>query len=296
MTKLTNLTELAAAPLLRLSRRQVLQAVALAPLAASAATASRFDAEDPRSLLRAFRALRYSLTEEPVYWWMRVSKHGLIDGRLTHLYDMEIATLFRARDRGDETFSVTSLELIYSIDPVTGELLDTLRNPYTGETLPWNHTPVGPASVEYSLQGLELPGSLPGVRIQMEHSLTSGMVQDGRVWLKDDNSAVVTQESGDDPPFLVTDWSTYLGSVADLENPALLTLPCTVSFQSTTSWQKPMRMGRRPGSMISRGAGAKVERYAQLPGRVRAYIEQLHPEIARDPAAALDRNPYRFEK
>ena len=55
----------------------------------------------------------------------------------------------------------------------------------------------------------------------MTHALTSGMVHAGQVWLKDDNSAVVTQREGDDPPFLVTDWSTFLAQVADLENPAL---------------------------------------------------------------------------
>ena len=48
--------------------------------------------------------------------------------------------------------------------------------------------------------------------------------------------------------------------------------------------------------MISRGAGAKATRFADLPDRVRGLIATVHPEIARDPAAALRRNPYRFER
>lgn len=277
------------------SRRRVLSAVALAPLAAVAAPAARFDPEDPRALLDGFRRLRFSLGSEPVFWWLRVSKHGVVDGELTHLYDMEIASIFQARDLEDG-FGVTSLELIYTVDTQTGELIDELTNPYTGEQLPWTHTPVGPATVNYFVSGMELPSELPGVQIEMTHGLTSGMMHAGQVWLKDDNAAVVTQLQGDEPPFLVTDWSTYLGQVTDLENRQLASAPATVAFQSTTSWQKPMRMGRRPGSMISRGAGAKADAYDDLPARHRELIERVHPEIAADPAAALRRNPYRFEK
>jgi hypothetical protein len=246
-------------------------------------------------LLQGFRRLRFSLDRDPVFWWLRVSKHGVVDGELTHLYDMEICSIFQARDVEDG-FSVTSLELIYTVDTQTGELIDELTNPYTGERLPWTHTPVGPAKVNYFASGMELPSELPGVKIEMTHGLTSGMMHAGKVWLKDDNSAVVTQLEGDEPPFLVTDWSTYLGQLAHLEDPQLASAPATVAFQSTTSWQKPMRMGRRPGSMISRGAGAKADSYDELPSRHRELIEQVHPEIAADPAAALRRNPYRFEK
>lgn len=278
-----------------LSRRRLLQSATLAPLVAAAAPTARFDPDDPAALLDAFRRLRFASHGEPVFWWMRASKHGAVDGALTHLYDMEIASIFQAEDTTDG-FSVTSLELIYATDPETGELLEELLNPYTGERLPWMHTPVGPARVNYSTTGLELPTELPGVDIRMTHALTSGMVHAGQVWLKDDNSAVVTQREGDDPPFLVTDWSTFLAQVADLEDPALSSPPCTVAFQSSTSWQKPLRMGRRPGMMISRGAGAKATRFSDLPDRVRGLIATVHPEIARDPAAALRRNPYRFER
>jgi len=277
------------------SRRRVLSAAALAPLAAAAAPAESFDPDDPQALLEGFRRLRFSLDSQPVFWWLRVSKHGVVDGALTHLYDMEISSIFQARDL-DDGFSVTSLELIYTVDPQTGELIDELTNPYTGERLPWTHTPVGPATVNYYSSGMELPSELPGVKIEMTHGLTSGMMHAGQVWLKDDNAAVVTQLEGEEPPFLVTDWSTYLGQVSDLENPELASAPATVAFQSTTSWQKPLRMGTRPGSMISRGAGAKAANYEDLPARHRELIEQVHPDIAADPEAALRKNPYRFEK
>jgi len=174
------------------TRRRVLSAVALAPLAATAAPVDSFNPDDPRALLQGFRRLRFSLDPGPVFWWLRVSKHGVVDGALTHLYDMEICSIFQARDLEDG-FSVTSLELIYTVDKQTGELVDELTNPYTGARLPWTHTPVGPATVNYFTSGMELPGELPGVKIEMTHGLTSGMMHAGQVWLKDDNAAVVTQ-------------------------------------------------------------------------------------------------------
>ena len=90
----------------------------------------------------------------------------------------------------------------------------------------------------------------------MTSALNSGMVHAGQVWLKDDNAAVVTQLEGDEPPFLVNHRLTYLADVADLDTPDSYSVPASVAFQSTTSWQKPLRMGRWPGSIISRGAGA----------------------------------------
>ncbi len=278
-----------------LTRRRLLQAVGLAPLVAAAQGAVPFDADDPQALLWAFRRLRFADHGKPVYWWLRVAKHGAVDGQLTHLYDMHIATVFQAEDTEDG-FSVVSLELIYSVDPMTGELLNELVNPYTAERLPWKHTPVGPARVNYSVEGIELPTELPGVDIEMTHSLNSGMVQAGQVWLQDDNSAVVTSREGDDLPFRVNDHSTFLGQVSDLANAAQASPPCSLAFQSVTSWQKPLRMGRRPGTMISRGFGAKVASYEELPAKVRGFIAQQHPEIARDPTAALRRNPYQFER
>ncbi len=277
-----------------LTRRRLLQAVGLAPLAAAAQESQSFDVDDPRALLSAFRRLRFAAHGRPVFWWLRVAKYGVVNGELTHLYDMHIATIFQAEDT-DDGFSVVSLELIYSVDPVGGELLNELVNPYTGARLPWKHTPVGPARVNYSTDGIELPTELPGVDIEMTHSLNSGLVQGGQVWLQDDNSAVVTSREGDEPPFRVNDHSTFLGRVADLADDTNASPLCSLAFQSVTSWQKPLRMGRRPGTMISRGFGAKVASYEELPAKVRGFIAREHPEIARDPAAALRRNPYRFE-
>ena len=71
---------------------------------------------------------------------------------------------FQAQPR-DDGFSVTSLELIYTVDTQTGELIDELKNPYTGELLPCSHTPVGPTTVNYSSTGLELPTELPALAI-----------------------------------------------------------------------------------------------------------------------------------
>lgn len=285
-----------------LGRRRVLgglaaavAAPALAVRPAAAAFGGGAQAGDPAWTFRAFRKLRFAMHEQPVFWWMKATKFGLVDSRLTPLYGMEIASIFRVKNRPDGGFTAKSLEFVYTVDPDTRELLDELINPYTGDVLPVSDVPVGPAEVEYAPSGPTLSSELPGATIDSTHD-SGVIVNDGQVWLRDDTSAVVTPTDAARAPFLVSDWATYHGRVADIEAPELASAPATVAFQAISSWQVRMRMGDRAGSMITRGSGAKVDTFEALPADFRALLKRRHPEIHADPVGALDRPPFRFER
>jgi hypothetical protein len=51
-----------------------------------------------------------------------------------------------------------------------------------------------------------------------------------------------------------------------------------------------------PGNLLTRGSGQKVDRFDELPETFRNLLAELHPKIAEDPAAALDMEPFRFER
>lgn len=281
-----------------LSRRRALQglgALALAPAVVSGAAAGAARGPvTPSFALGAFRKLRYAMHEQPLFWWIKATKYGLVDSRLTPLYGMEIATVMRVRDLGADRFAATSLEMVFSTDVTTGALLEELKNPYTGESAPVSHVPLGPTTVEYGLDGPDYPQVLPGAKLDVSHD-TGVQIEGERIWVRDDSMSVVTSTSGDRPPFVVSDWATFLGRVADIDDPSIASAPCTLSFQSISNWQARMRMGEQPGSMISRGSGAKVARYGDLPGRVRELMAQVHPDIHDDPVAALSGPEYVFK-
>ena len=112
-------------------------------------------------ILNAYRKMRFAQHERPTYWWMKATKYGLRDDILTPLYGMEIASIFKVQEEA-AGFVNRSLEIVYSTDLATGELLKEWKNPYTGETLPIKNVPVGPNTVRYTEAGPELPTSLPG--------------------------------------------------------------------------------------------------------------------------------------
>ncbi len=247
-------------------------------------------------LWAVLRKLRYRLDDTVFYWWLKSTKYGRTGNRLQPLYDMDIGTIFQARDAAAGGFAVTSLEIAFTVDRESDELLERFRNPYTGELLTPRDVPVGPATIRYAASGPEFPVELPGADLDVRPRIELLAREGGELWLREDTQSVVTPQAGDGPPFLVTDWATYRATLADLENPALASAPCTVSFQAISSWPRWLAMGEREGGTLSRGSGRKVERYAELPASFRQRLEQAFPDIARDPAAALRRPPFPFAR
>ena len=280
------------APLI--SRRVIIQAA----LASGALGARGYAAtnDDLAELLLSYRKLRFALHNRPLFWWLRATKYGLIDGVLTPLYEMHIGSFFQIKEQGSREFAATSLEMVYATALDSDQLLEQWTNPYTKQSVAVNNVPIGPNTVAYTASGPELPTRLPGARLEPSHSFGPLWVEDDDIWLRDDTSAVVTQLDGASSPFRVYDWPTYHGRRADVENQSLDSAPCTVSFYAVSNWQRWMGMGERPGNLVSRGFGKKVDRYDQLPARFRALLERQHPDIAEDPARALAKSQYRFER
>jgi hypothetical protein len=255
-----------------------------------------FDPADPASRLQGIRKVLFANHEDLVFWWMKGSKYGIVDNVTTPFYNMEVATILRCHNEGVDRFAVTSLEIVFYTDPVTGALLERWQNPYTGEWLDMKYVPVGPTRIPYALNGPEMPKELPGARLEATHALGPVTIEGDDVWIRNDNNVVVTRTDGAGRPFLVHDWATYHARLADLENTALRSAPADVSFMDITSWPQSMRMGDRPGTRLSRCAGRKVDALGKLPVSFVALLEARFPQIARDPAAALEAGANRFER
>jgi hypothetical protein len=284
------------APVLAASARAASAVAAPVDLAPARAGAPPGDAApgEPRALLHAYRRVRYSAGEGVTFWWMRATKYGLVDTKLTPLFGMEIGNFSRARDAGPDAFSATQLEMVFFTDLATGAHVDSIVNPYTGERIARGDSLVGPATITYTLDGPRYPAALPGVRFDIEPATGFFAVEGDDVWLRDDNATTVTPVDAGAPRFRVTDHSTYHCSRAALADESLASVPATVTFGSFSTWIDWMKMGERPGNMVSRASGRKFARLEDMPPRFLGLLRERHPELAKDPAAALDRPPFSF--
>jgi hypothetical protein len=272
-------------------------AQAATPAAASRKAARRhFDPADPASLLHAYRKVLFAGHEKPVFWWMKGTKYGIVDNVTTPFYGMEIATILRCQDVAADRFDVLSIEIVYYTDLATGALLERWQNPYTSEWLDMKYVPVGPTRIPYSPAGPQMPKELPGAKIESTHSMGPATVVADDVWIRNDSNASVTRTTGAERPFLVHDWAVYHASLRDIEDDAVVSAPATVSFIDITSWPPSFKMGDRPGTRMSRAAGRKVDEFGQMPESFRTLLQRVHPEIHRDPAAALVQPTNRFER
>ncbi len=249
----------------------------------------------PTEILAAYRKMHFALHERPLFWWIKATKYGLVDDEITALYQMDIASFFELESDRDG-FIRRSLEIVYSTDVESGELLTEWENPYTGAVVPVSHTPIGPTRMRYGPQGRELPTSLPGAQLESHHETALNVEGDG-IWFRDDTSAVVTQLDGKSPkPFRVYDWSTYHSKLSDVVDKSTDSAPCTIAFQAISGWQRWMGMGAAPGNLLSRGSGQKVAAFDDLPSSFRTLLAENHSEIADDPIGALGMDQFRFER
>jgi hypothetical protein len=272
--------------------RRVLLSVAASSLALPAVAGAAGGGESP-ALLAALRRIRYTAGDAPVFWWMRATKYGLSGDRLTPLFGMEIGNIVRTRPVADG-FAATSLEMVFFTDPATGKRTERVVNPYTGESLPRADSLVGPTTLVYRTSGTEFPRELPGVSLEVE-PLTAVFASEGDdVWLRDDSTARVTPLVPEAPRFWVTDWGTYHASRAALADPALASVPATVTFGSVSSWLGWLKMGDRPGYMLSRASGRKYDRFDALPASFLDIVRERYPAILADPAAALEKPAHTF--
>jgi len=279
-----------------ISRRLVLQLAAgslALPGFAGAAPGLAADAGSA-ALLQAYRRMRYSAGTDVAFWWMRATKYGLVDQQLTPLFAMEIGNFARTRSTGPDSFAATALEMVFFTDPASNERVEAFTNPYTGERIERPDSLVGPTTIEYTLDGPKYPAVLPGVNFDVKPALGLFAVEGEDVWLRDDNSTTVTEAGSGAVQFVVSDWATYHCTAAALGDVALDSVPCDVAFNSVSSWLRWMNMGARPGSMLSRGSGRKYARLEDMPGSFLKILRNRYPELAKDPAGALAREPFSF--
>jgi hypothetical protein len=265
-----------------------LGAAAVATAMTTTASAAALDVARPEDAWQIHRKLQFRTDSGLVFWWIRGPSFGQIGAELTPLYEMNFGVVQRVLQRADGGFDVTSLEMAFRTDLDTGRPLQALRNPYTGESVPIEFTPVGPTKVSYSRENVpSVPSQLGGSTLQFEaiHS-TPFVVGDTMYYRHRARTRVITPGAADR---IINDLSTFTGPARQALDPRATWVDAKLQSSDITGWPRWMKMGDRPGGTTLRGVGGKVRRFADMPPDWLAMLQAARPDIAADPVAALDR-------
>ena len=271
-------------------------AAAAAPLLrvpAARADMLSLDPSNPAHALLITRKLAHTMDDSIVFWWAQLSRMGMVDKISTPLWNVHVGALISARDvDANGAYETTAISMVFYTDIETGKLLSRFRNPYTGREVEINYFPATPAKRVISINGPKSePPARPGYKIIDSHPLGPALIQGDDVWVRVDDITRMepeTPEAG--RAFRVNDWSTYHGSVSDVANTEIKNAPATWHFNDILSWPPWLGMEDRPGDFVSRGFGRKVTSFSGMPDRLQGFIKERHPDVYKDPAAALGKD------
>lgn len=248
------------------------------------------DLSDQRTLANTFRKVAYSLDESVTFWWLNGTRYGVVDSVLTPFWDMYVGAWFTTRTIDADHYEVTMVGANFYTPPNSTELLTNFRNPYTGKEVPVKYNPPKPMITKMGLEGgSAFGGPIPGMKSTKSDAAGPGWVQSGEVLIRGDmilNAQPIDPSTGA-KPLVVADLSTYVAKLEDVTNPKVKNAPASQSFNDILTWPKWLEMGDQRGSYFSRCYGRKEFSYAGMPATWRKLFEQVMPDVAKDPAAAL---------
>ena len=249
------------------------------------------DLGTPEGRLLALRRIQCSAIDgKPVtYYWKGITFSrvpGEPDRQLFKVEGMNVrqcGPLAGAKDKAE--FRLVSREILLFEDPVTGEVLRTWANPWTGKTLDVVQVANDPVNGNYGLLGRDgKPANLPFE------------VLGNQWWLTTAVPLFYTNPLGGDyqryvgGTYHVTELFNFFGAADDLGNPKKDSAETAVSWQRISSWLPWMEMGDRAGLLYFHTAGRKLAQWDDLSPTMKAEIEKSYPAY-RNPPPLDDQRP-----
>jgi Protein of unknown function (DUF1838) len=269
---------------MRFDRRQMwwaglgLTGSALALPRTRATVTPSLDLHDPRTALRSYVKLRGSLGDETVF--------QPYEGDIFRVSDGEVSTPLCGfiglqksvwRRVGEDVYANEDYDIGFYVDYQSRQILDSWRNPLTGETVEVFHYRGGPSGARHSLDSGS--GDVYG------GSAGRWSVMGEQLWHTASNW-------GERPnPLQPKDWPrassgerlqgsmslSFAGRLAEVADPRRLQVPALQIWTNTTAWMPWMEMGQRPGFNLWRWIGAKGTPREQLDRALVESVERVMP-------------------
>lgn len=243
------------------------------------------DLTKPQDNLTALVKLRGDLSGERVLFWYAGKVTGFIPGEASKpLYSIQglIRSTWTRQDDG--SFAYLAHDLGFVGDLSSGEPVETMTNPYTGNTVRPIDTRDGPLRGLYTVHGvlrpgqdvdrnkrLILPWTISGDDLWIETDLGFSLpnpLEPGE-WLKASSGEAIQ----------IRFQNTYKGRMSELIDPRITSAPATAIYAGHTSWPPWLLMGQTPGFINSKAIGRKLMSADEIPQFMRSYIESKVPDF-----------------
>ncbi len=247
--------------------------------------------DDPAGVLMASRKIQCSLVDnEPVtYWWhgrMYSRVVGERDRLLFRVEGMNVRQCVTVTDPDKGTgFRLVSREILLYLDPETGEVARTWKNPWSGEEVEVLHVANDPVNSTW------WPVGRDGKPVTW-----TGDMQGGKWWQTVTVPLFYTNPLGGDYQkyvggfYQATEMFNFMGDVDDLLDPRKPTADARVGWVRISSWLPWMQMSGRLGDLYFHTAGVKLGSWDELPDVMKREIETNYPEY-RSPPPGDDPRP-----
>lgn len=256
--------------------------------ALSAKTHSRgtFDPRSEKDLMTALAKLRGSTEKELVIWWLDGTLYGVVDLVPTPLWHMETISFSSWEATGEAEYLMVHRELSLKKDPATGELVEQLTNPYTGELLEVEHKPFVPAPLLLTADTARLPADAP-VKPEFTHRLQTPSIIGDDFWLGEDMYAVLPAFQPGMKPWRANDITTWHGSLNQVTDPDVAWADATMVYQGMYNWRPWLKMGDIDGHHFARMAGRKLRSIEEIPDSYLTAVAKVDPEFVTTGAKAI---------
>ncbi len=260
---------------------------AAALFAPAALSASKLDPAKPEDAIKIMQKSICSLKEGEtvIYWWkgaMFSRVEGEKDRELFKVQGMNIRQCANLNDpKRGPGFRSVSREIMLYLDPATNQVIDSWKNPWTGEQLEVIHVANDPVNMRSPMYAYAADGK------PMKADFT---VMNGRAF-----------KSGNAPLFyrnpLQGDYQDWVGGnyhamemgvdffyADDLFDGATPTVKNhSISWSRISDWLPWMKMGDRNGVVYTATVGGRAKSIDDLPEPMRSTLKARYPQYAAPP-------------
>ena len=270
--------------------------VALACLATACATPppAALDLEDPDQVIRLNMRLHCSENagEHALFWWQGRMYSRVQGERDRHLFDVQGMNISQCESYRDPVqglcYRSISRELLFYIDPGTGEIARQWDNPWTGETVEVVHVANDPPGRGHVCARDEQGNPRAASRY---------FVSDGKL-MHGGGAARLFYDNPLGGPFQAYIGGTYhameLGSSATpmervLDDSTGYVRDRVISWGRVSQWLPWMTMGSREGVVYFHTAGMRMDSVEEMPALMLDEIRARYPHYVAPPPMDYDR-------
>jgi len=263
------------------TRRQLIAGASGLAVAGSATAATMtLDLDDPEDNLKALLKLQADLSGADAIGGFPGEVWGWVPGEGNKLLFRTYGIGASHIERVENGWRFYHRELVYYLDPASGEILNTWVNPYTTRRVEVMHILNDPVHRLYPIKGGRF--SPPWPYTVMGDDLVF------RISIFSFRDSVLPRldypvHSANDKYQAAELWMMN-GRISEVMNPDVTSASCVTSWSRVGQWLLFMEMGNRPGFMVYHSDAYKLlGGVSDIPPEILAYTEKHHSKYLESP-------------